>query len=94
MVEQESKTKDQQKLIALPLFPGYLFVQAEMNATIYLKVLRIKGVVGFFCNGGIPAIIPDEQVEGIQRSLKNGQEVTPCNSLESIRPYMTGNRAF
>ena len=77
--ERESKVKDHQKLIADPLFPGYLFVRAEMSASIYIKILRIKGVLAFFCSGGKPAIIPDEEVENIQRSLKNGKKVTPRN---------------
>jgi len=75
LVERWSQGKDCEKRIHLPLFPGYLFVRAEMNASIYLKILRIKGVHAFFCNGGKPAIIPDEEVESIQVPLKDGKDV-------------------
>jgi transcription antitermination factor NusG len=51
-----------------------------MNAEIYLNILRIKGVIGFFCNGGKPAIIPDEEMESIQRPLKNGKNACPVES--------------
>jgi transcription antitermination factor NusG len=65
-----------------------------MNANIYLKILRIKGVIGFFCNGGKPAAILDEEMETIQRSLKDGREVNFCNSRENIRAYMAGNKTL
>jgi transcription antitermination factor NusG len=77
VTERWSRRKDRQKRIHIPLFPGYLFVHTEMNATIYLKILKIKGVIGFFCNGGKPAIVPDEEVDTIQISLKNVKDVSP-----------------
>ena len=99
LIERWSQRKDRQKRIHIPLFPGYLFVCTEMNADIYLKIfnlntkdgkiLRIKGVIAFFCDGGKPAIIPDEQVETIQISLKNGKDVKLCpNSKEEMRVQM------
>ena len=48
-----------------------------MNVNAYLKILKIKGVIGFFCNAGKPAIIPDEEVDSIQISLKNGKDASP-----------------
>jgi transcription antitermination factor NusG len=72
LIERRSQGKErQQERIHIPLFPGYLFVRAEMNADIYLKILKMKGVLAFFCNDGKPALIPDAEVE----SLKNGKEV-------------------
>jgi len=59
--------KDQE--ITIPLYSSYLFVRAEMNVETYLEIVRIPGVVGFFRKGGEPAIIPDEEVESIRRSL-------------------------
>jgi len=69
LVEQWSRRKDRQERINLPLFPGYLFVRTEMNANIYLKILRIKGVIGFFCNSGKPAVVPDQEVDSMIRGL-------------------------
>jgi len=42
-----------------------------------LRILRIKGVIGFFCNGGKPEIVPDKEMDTIQISLKNGKNVSP-----------------
>ena len=87
-VERESKVKDHQKLIADPLFPGYLFVRAEMSASIYIKILRIKGVIAFFCSGGKPAIIPDKEVESIQVPLKDEKNVKfhSGKDIEDFKP--------
>ena len=83
LIERWSQRKDRQKRIHIPLFPGYLFVRTEMNADIYLKILKIKGVIAFFCNDGKPAIIPDEEVDSIQRDFRKIQKslITPIIEL-------------
>lgn len=63
--------KNPQERITVLLFPCYLLVRAEMNASTYLKILKTDGVVGFFRNNGRPVIIPDEQVNDI----KNGKDI-------------------
>jgi transcription antitermination factor NusG len=79
VTERWSRRQDRRERITLPLLPGYLFVRTEMNATIYLKILRIKGVIGFFCNGGKPAAIPDEEMDTIQRDFRKSHK-----SLQSL----------
>jgi len=74
VAERWSLRKERRERISLPLFPGYLFVRTEMNATIYLKILRIQGVIGFFCNSGKPAAIPDEEMENIQRDFRKSHK--------------------
>lgn len=93
VAERWSLRKERRERISLPLFPGYLFVRTEMNATIYLKILRIQGVIGFFCNSGKPAAIPDEEMENIQRSLKNGKDACPVESFENYSSkFIYGHR--
>jgi len=74
VTDRWSLRKDRQERVSLPLFPGYLFVRTEMNADTYLKILRIQGVIGFFCNGRKPAAIPDEEMENIQRDLRKSDK--------------------
>jgi len=83
VTERWSRRKDRRERITLPLFPGYLFVRTEMNAEIYLKILKIKGVIEFFCNGGKPAIIPDKEMENIQRDFRKSHKslITPIIEL-------------
>ena len=81
VVERPSQ-KNPQGRVTVPLFPCYLLVQAEMNASTYLKILKTNGVVGFFRNNARPVIIPDEQVNDI----KNVKDINHFpNSKEDIK---------
>ena len=85
-VTERWSLKNHRKRIAVPLFPCYLLVRTEMNVNTYLKILKTQGVIGFFCNGGKPAIIPDEEVNTIQVLLKNGKDAKLCpNPKEEMR---------
>ena len=94
VTERWSK-KNHQKRISVPLFQCYLFVRTEMNVNTYLKILKVQGVIGFFCNGGKPAIIPDEEVDSIQISLKNGKDAKLCPNtkgemrVQMVKGYLT-----
>lgn len=81
VVERPSQ-KNPQERITVPIFPCYLLVRAEMNASTYLKILKTDGVVGSFRNNRRPVIIPDEQVNDI----KNGKDINLFpNSKEDIK---------
>jgi len=81
VVERQSQ-KNPQERITVPLFPCYLLVRVEMNASTYLKILKADGVVGFFRNNARPVIIPDEQVNDI----KNVKDINHFpNSKEDIK---------
>ncbi len=81
LIERWSRRKDRRKRIKIPLFPGYLFVRAEMNANTYLEIVKTDSVVRVLCNEDQPAPIPDEQVHAIQTLIKNGIAVTPIPYL-------------
>jgi transcription elongation factor/antiterminator RfaH len=82
LVERWSRRRDRRKKIHLPLFPGYLFVQTDMNGEIYLNILKTDSVVRILCNEGKPAPIPDEQINAIQVLMKDGIAVTPFPYLK------------
>ena len=85
LIERWSRRKDRRKRIKLPLFPGYLFVRAEMDANTYLEILKTDSVVRVLCNEDQPAPIPYEQVHAIQVLIKNGIAVTPIPYLREGR---------
>ena len=82
LIERWSRRRDRRKKIHLPLFPGYLFVQTDMNGEIYLNILKTDSVVRILCNEGKPAPIPDEQINAIQVLMKDGIAVTPFPYLK------------
>jgi transcriptional antiterminator NusG len=82
LIERWSCRKDRRKRIILPLFPGYLFVRAEMDANTYLEILKTDSVVRVLCNDDKPAPIPDEQIHAIQVLMKYGILATTCPYLK------------
>lgn len=57
---------DRQKLVELPLFPGYTFVQMVYQPEQRLRVLNTEGIVSFVGIQGQGMPIPDKQIEYIQ----------------------------
>src|ERR1051325_9315299 len=55
--------KDCRKELALPLFPGYVFV--NVSARDRLKVLQVPGVVRFVSFSGRPAVLESCDVEAL-----------------------------
>lgn len=73
---------DRRRVVSLPLFPGYVFVQIALSLHARVSVLRTNGVVGFVGvrNMGIP--IPDGEIEAIQTVIKGGIAFEPYPYLK------------
>ena len=72
--------KDRRKELDLPLFPGYVFVQAAPEA--HLRVLQTPSVVRFVSFGGHPAALQDGEVEGLRNGVAHGVKAEPCPFLK------------
>lgn len=68
----ERTWSDRRKILEIPLFPNYLFVQ--VNKQNRFTILDILGVVRFVSLSGKPAIISDYEIDLI-RKMTNGPEV-------------------
>ena len=71
--------KDRDKQLSLPLFPCYVFIHG--GAMRHLDIVTTSGVHGFVEWGGIPAAIPDQEIEQVR------QVVTRCTQVEP-HPYL------
>lgn len=64
--------KDRRVQLHLPLFPGYVFVRLALRER--LRVLELPGVVRLVGFNGLPAALPDEEIEtmriGLSRLLR------------------------
>jgi transcription antitermination factor NusG len=77
-VERLRKWKDRRKLIAFPLFPGYLFIHIPKRAQEMLNVLKIKGVVRLLSSvRGELNPIPDEQIISLKKLVENKEALDP-----------------
>jgi transcription antitermination factor NusG len=72
--------KDRSQTVFLPLFPNYLFVEADLERKV--EVLRTAGVCWLVCSGGTPARIPPEQIENLQRLRGGSVDLQPHSFLK------------
>jgi transcription antitermination factor NusG len=73
--ERVRRWKDRNKRIAEALFPGYLFVANVHDRR--LKVLGTPGVCDLVSVAGIPATIPNREIEAIRKSVADPSKVEP-----------------
>jgi transcription antitermination factor NusG len=59
--------KDRNKQLELPLFPSYLFIRYEADRRI--QILSTPGVHMILTIGNLPAVIPNEEIAAIQRTV-------------------------
>ena len=74
---------DRRVKLEMPLFPGYVFVHLALRDR--LRVLLVPGVAKLVGFGGLPAALPDEQVEALRAGL-DGQ------ILAKPHPYLIVGR--
>ena len=61
---------DRQKVVTIPLFPGYAFVHIDESINARQVVLQTAGLIGFVSFGGIVAAVPPKQIEDLQLLLQ------------------------
>jgi transcription antitermination factor NusG len=66
---ENRKWSDRQKLVTVPLFPGYAFVRAARSVALRLLVLQTAGVMGFVSFAGTAAIVPQKQIDDLRLLL-------------------------
>lgn len=77
---------DRQRVVTIPLFPGYLFVRIVPSRDICKVILQTAGLIGFVSFGGIFVAVPPKQISDLQLLLQ--QKV-----LFSLQPFVhTGQR--
>ncbi len=64
---------DRKKLIAEPLFPSYVFVQADPRERVLS--LQARGVVRMVSFNGEPAKIPDEHIDTVRKIVQSQYEI-------------------
>jgi transcription antitermination factor NusG len=66
LLNQVHRWSDRRKLVQVPLFPCYTFIQSDLSAEAYSAVLKTAGVIRIvgMQRGGEP--IPDQEIENIR----------------------------
>jgi transcription antitermination factor NusG len=81
--------KDRRKKVDMVLFPGYVFVNIELERR--LGVLTLPGVARFVTFHGLPAAIPDQEIQAIGASAKAGLAIQPHPYLQKGRRVRVTN---
>ena len=68
--------------VEVPLFPGYVFVQAAMTSVVRRAAICARGVLGFVTMHGEPLPIPDEEITGVRQLLAS--EI-PCSPYPFLK---------
>jgi transcription antitermination factor NusG len=87
--------KDRQKLLSLPLFPCYVFIRGEVGRC--LQVVNTPGVHMILNQGEHFAVIPENEIEAIRRTVEGPFRMEPhpflrcgdrvrvvCGSLQGV----------
>lgn len=75
--------KDRSVKLQLPLFPGYVFVRMALRER--LRVLDVRGVATLVSFCGIPACLPDPEIEALRANLARGVAAEP-------HPYLVAGK--
>ena len=61
-----SRRRDRKKMIRQPLFPGYIFVNTDLNPAEHVEILKTIGAVRLIGNRGGPIPVADQTVESLK----------------------------
>jgi transcription antitermination factor NusG len=75
LYESARRWKDRSKVLSLPLFPCYLFVRGGIDRR--LQVVTTPGVHMILYRGERVAIVPDAEIEALQRAVDGLLHVEP-----------------
>ncbi|RMI20796.1 MAG: UpxY family transcription antiterminator [Calditrichaeota bacterium] len=75
LVRQLRQWKDRRKWVEMPLFNSYVFINIDLKDRFY--ALQTRGVVRLVSFGGVPARIPDWQIDQLKQVISSGVSLTP-----------------
>jgi transcription antitermination factor NusG len=84
LYESTRRWKDRRKVIALPLFPCYVFVRGGLDRR--LQVLTTPGVHMILSRGERIATIPEDEIEAIRKTIEGPFRVEPHPFLRCGEP--------
>lgn len=83
LVSLERQWSDRKKMVAMPLFPGYIFVQIAGSAELRVRVLKVPGVVSFVGNQNGPLAVPEREIDSVRAVVSLGEGYYPHPFLKA-----------
>jgi len=82
LLNQMHHWSDRRKLVQVPLFPGYVFVRAQLDPRVFVAVLSIWGALAFVGPQREAMPIPESQIEDIRTLLSTKVSLSPYPFLK------------
>lgn len=73
--ESMRRWKDRQKLLALPLFPCYVFVRGVLSRR--LQVVTTPGIHMILSRGEQIEVVPETEIDAIRRAVQGSYKIEP-----------------
>jgi transcription antitermination factor NusG len=83
LIKEERQWNDRRKMVTVPLFPGYLFVEIGSTSELQLCVRNVPGVVNFVGNQNGPSTVSKDEINSVRALLLRGAECSPCPFLKA-----------
>jgi transcription antitermination factor NusG len=80
-VTYPSRRRDRKVILKAPLFPGYLFIHAELDPVTFHRVIRVDGIVRFLGHGS-PTPLAIEVIASIRSIVEGDRPFYPWRYLE------------
>lgn len=85
-IETWTRRGGSRRLVTVPLFPGYLFLNDALDKTRHVEARKARGVVAILGDGWErPAVIPEAEVDAIRK-------VVQAKAPAFIHPYLKEGR--
>lgn len=79
--KEQRRWSDRRKMIEVPLFSCYVFVNLVPTASARVAALQVPGVLRFVGFNGVPAPIPPSQIADIQRIVQCNEGFSPFDYM-------------
>lgn len=86
LIKVKRKWSDRDKIVKVPLLPGYVFVKAMPD--MFSKIYSLPGFVRFVTFDGNPSIIKESELKLLKLIISNGnnvQKTISCNVGDYVR---------
>ena len=89
-----SRRKDRKKMIRVPLFPGYVFVNSNLHPNHHLDILKTVGAVKLIGDKSGPISVPDETIESLRIMVATEGDITTGYSFSQGDRVLVVNGPF
>ena len=93
-VTVQSRRKDRKKMIRVPLFPGYVFVQSDLNPNQHLEILKTVGAVRLIGDHQGPISVFDQTIESLKIMTNTDQPISTGTEFQKGERVMVVNGPF